>query len=153
MQGFLDAVADLDGQALLDLEAASVGLDYARDLAQAGDLAVGNVGDVGLADEGQQVMLAGAVEFYILDQDHLLVFLVKHRGADDLHPVFRISFGQVLQGLGDTLGRLEEAFARFVFAEKAEDFLDMARYLLGDGAVVCVDLLVGHGTESIATQK
>ena len=153
MQGFLDAVPDLDGQPLLDLQAAGVGLDDAGNLAQAGDLAIGDVGDVGLADEGQEVVLAGAVELDVLDQDHLLVFLVEHGGADDLRPVFPITLGQVLKGLSDTLGRLEEAFTRFVFAEEAEDFFDMARNLLCDRAVVCVVLLVGHGAESIATQK
>ena len=145
MQGLLDAVADLDRQALLDLQAPGIGLDDARDLAQAGDLAVGNVGDVRLADEGQQVMLAGAEELDVLDEDHLLVFFVEHGGADDLLPVLGITLGQVLEGLGDALGRLEEAFAAFILAQQAQDLFDMARNLLCDRAVVTVVLPVRHG--------
>ena len=54
----LDGLRDLDGEALLDLEAARVDVDEARDLGEADDLAVRQVGDVGLAEEGQQVVLA-----------------------------------------------------------------------------------------------
>jgi hypothetical protein len=47
--------------------------DEARYFAQADDFAVGNVGDVHLAEEGQQVVLAEAEHFDVLDDDHLVV--------------------------------------------------------------------------------
>ena len=53
-----DGVGDLAGEALLHLQAASEDIDEARDLAESDDLAVGDVGDVHLAEEGQQVVLA-----------------------------------------------------------------------------------------------
>ena len=58
VEGFLDAVPDLLSEALLDLEAAGIGFHHAGNLAEAGDLAVGDVCHVGLADEGEHMVLA-----------------------------------------------------------------------------------------------
>ena len=58
----LDGVGDLDGEPLLHLRAPGVAVDEPGDLRQAGDAAVlaRDVGDVGLADERDQVVLAQA---------------------------------------------------------------------------------------------
>ena len=49
LQPLHEQVRDLLGEALLDLEAAGVHVDDARDLGQADDAAVGDVGDRGRA--------------------------------------------------------------------------------------------------------
>ncbi len=58
---------------LLNLRPTSQHLDGSCQLAQADDLAIGQVGDVGLAQEGEQVMLAHRLEADVPDQDHLIV--------------------------------------------------------------------------------
>lgn len=54
----LDAVAYLDGKPFLYLKTSSECFHDSGDLAQAGDLAVGNVSDVCFPDERQHVMFA-----------------------------------------------------------------------------------------------
>ena len=83
MEGLLDAVADLLRQALLDLQAAGVGLHHAGDLGEPGDAAVRDVGDMGLADEREHVVLAQREQLDVLDQDHLAVRLREYGGTDD----------------------------------------------------------------------
>src|SRR5204863_2649267 len=58
---------DLVGEPLLDLETSREDVDEPWDLAQTHDLAVRDVGDVALAEERQQVVLAEAVEVNVLD--------------------------------------------------------------------------------------
>jgi hypothetical protein len=64
-------VGHLAGQALLHLQAAGEDIDHAGDLAQAHHLAVGQVADVGVAEEGQHVVLAQRVELDVADDHHL----------------------------------------------------------------------------------
>ena len=129
VQRILDAVADLDREALLDLEPAGVGLDHTGDLAQSGDLAVGDVRDVGLADEGAHMMLAHRVEFDVPDYDHLLVLLVENGLLYNLSAVLLVSLGHELERFRDTLGGLHEPLALRVFAYQAEYLLDVDGYL------------------------
>ena len=53
----LDGMGDLFGEALLDLEAAGEAIDDAGDLAEADDVAVGDVADVATSVEGQEMVL------------------------------------------------------------------------------------------------
>jgi len=53
-----DCVRHLGRQSLLDLQPAGIHLDDARDLREADHPAARNVGDRGLAEERQQVVLA-----------------------------------------------------------------------------------------------
>lgn len=61
VQCILDAVSYLHGETLLYLQSACEGLDDTSNLAEAGDLAVRDVGDVSLANERHHVVLAGRV--------------------------------------------------------------------------------------------
>ena len=54
LQRLLDAVADLDREPLLHLQAARERVHDARDLGQPDDVAVRDIGDVRLAEERQQ---------------------------------------------------------------------------------------------------
>ena len=79
VEGLLDALLDLEREALLNLEAVGEDVDHAGDLAQARDVAAGDVGHVHLTEEGQDVVLAEGEEVDVLDDDHLLVvFFLKH---------------------------------------------------------------------------
>jgi hypothetical protein len=73
LQHVLDALGDLRGHLLLHLEAARVGLDHARQLADADHLAVGQVADVDLADDRRHVVLAMAFVLDVAQHDHLVV--------------------------------------------------------------------------------
>ena len=105
-------------------------------------MAVRNVGDVRLAEERQQVVLAQRVDFDVLDDHHLPVFFAEHRRAQDLRRVEIVAVGQELQRLGDAFRRLGKPFARGILAQVLENgaiFLGDARHGL---RVVLVDLLV-----------
>ena len=71
LERLLDAVFDLLRHTLLHLKAVGVDIDYAGYLRQSGDVAVRDVGHVGLAVEGQHVVLAEGEKVDILDDDHL----------------------------------------------------------------------------------
>ena len=79
MERVLDAIADFDGESFLDLEASGVCFDDSGDFAEAGDLAVRDVGDVGLADEREHVVFAHGVEFDVFHEYHLLIFFIENR--------------------------------------------------------------------------
>ena len=68
-----DRVGDLVGEPLLHLEPAGEDVHDAGHLGEAEDLAVGDVGDVGPAEERQQVVLAQRVELDVAHHDHALV--------------------------------------------------------------------------------
>ena len=63
-------IDNLGGEPLLNLGAACVQLNETGQLAQSGDLAVraGQVADMGVPVEGEEVMFAGRVEGDVLDQ-------------------------------------------------------------------------------------
>ena len=75
---------DLVGQALLQLQPPREDVDEARDLAEADHLAVRDVGDVALAEERQQVMLAHAVEVDVAHDHHLAIIDVEQRAIEHL---------------------------------------------------------------------
>ena len=66
-------IRDLHRKPLLHLKSASIHVDEPWNLAKADDFSVGNVRDVTLAEERQDVMLAEAVEIDVLDDHHLVV--------------------------------------------------------------------------------
>ncbi len=81
-----EGVGDLRGQPLLDLRALGEHVDEPGQLGQPRDAPalVGDVADVRDAVEGHEVVLAGAVELDVLDEDHLVVAEVERRGEDVL---------------------------------------------------------------------
>ena len=89
-------------------------------------------------------MLAEGIEFDVLDDDHLLVFLIENRRADDLDPVLGIALGQELHGLRDPLRGLLQAFPLRVFPEEPEDSFHMGRDLRGRLPVIFLNCPVCH---------
>ena len=91
---------DLGRHPLLDLEAAGVDFDQPRQLRQPDDVMARQVGDMRLAHEGQQVMLAQGIEVNVPADDHLLVVLLdKQRAVDHRLGVLPITAGQEVVGL------------------------------------------------------
>ncbi len=109
LDDLLDGFGDLRGQPLLHLQAAREDLDQARQLAQPDHFALRNVGDVHLAEEGQQVMFAEAEHLDVLHDHHLVVVDVEQRAFQQLFRIFAIALGQILQGLGIALGRVQQS--------------------------------------------
>ena len=64
---------DLMREPLLHLQPSREDIDQPRNLAEADHPLLRDVGDVALAEERQQVMLAQAVEVDVLDDHHLAV--------------------------------------------------------------------------------
>jgi len=124
LDNFLNGFGDLGGEALLYLQAAGEEFDEARNFAEADDFAVGNVGHVHFAEERQQVVLAEAEHFDVLDDDHLVIRDGEERAFQQGFGIFGIAAGEELHGLANALGSLQKTFAVRVFAEANEHFLD-----------------------------
>ena len=97
-----------------------------------------------LADERHHVMLAGRIQFDVLDQDHLLVLFLEHRTPEDFRSVLLVSVCQELQSLRHSLRSLYKSFALRVFAQQLEYFLIVCRYGSSCRFVVALVFCIGH---------
>ena len=133
-EGVLDTLLDLQRHALLHLQAVAEDVHHTGNLAESGDVAVGDIGHVHLAEEGQHVVLAEAVEVDVAYNDHLAVVLAEHGRAQHLGRVLAVAAGEHLQRLGHTLGGFQQTFAVGVFANKTQHRggvgLQLCRHLL-----------------------
>ena len=75
-----------------------------------------------LAYERHYMMLAGRIEFDVLDKDHLLILFVEHGTAKDSRSILACAMSKELKRLGHTLGCLDQSLTFRIFAEKPEDF-------------------------------
>ena len=73
----LDAVLDLLRESFLHLQAVAVDVHHAGNLRETRDIAVGNVGYVCLAIEGEHVVLTKREHIDVFDDHHLVVFLFE----------------------------------------------------------------------------
>src|SRR5438445_8912058 len=86
---------------------------------------VGQISDVCLADERQQMMLAQGIKVEVPAQDHLLViFLGEERAIDSVLGVLTVAASQKLIGLGYPRRRALESFAFGVFAYVTQKLAD-----------------------------
>jgi len=147
MQGFLDAVADLLGKAFLDLKAAGIGFDDARNLAETGDAAVRNVCNVALPHERQHVVFAGGKKFDILYKDHLTVTFFKESLVYDSYAVFVIPFCQELQRFGDPFRGLDQALTLGILTQQKQYISHFISYLSCDNGIVVIFSGICHVTK------
>ena len=150
VQGLLDAVADLFGQAFLDLQATGEGLHDAGHLGQAGDFALGDVRDVRLADKRQHVMFAQGEKLDVLDDDHMIVRFLKQSALDDGLTVLEVSLCEELHSLGNTLRSFDETFALHILTQQSQNGFYMPRDLLRSFFVVFFYFSVCHGLFFVA---
>ncbi len=93
-QLLFEGLRDLAGEALLNLQATGVHVHEPRDFAQPHYFLVGEVGHVALPEEGQQVMLAQAVDLDILHHDHFVVADAEHGAVQNGVGVLAIAAGE-----------------------------------------------------------
>ena len=122
LQGLLNAVTDLLGEALLDLQAAGEGVDDPRNLAEANNGAVGDVRDMSLAKKRKHVVLTQAVHLDVLDQDHFVIGLVKQRGAQDFRGIHTHAARQHGHGFGCAHRRLQQTLALGILPQMVRTF-------------------------------
>ena len=77
MKCLVDGVFDLCGEPFLYLKTTRIGFHNACNLAEAGDVTIGDVADMSLADEGDHMVLAQRIHFDVFDDDHLFVILLE----------------------------------------------------------------------------
>ena len=114
----VEGVADLLRQALLELRPTGENVHRAREFREPHDPVAGRqVGDVGPAEKGQEVVLAGAVELDSAHDDRLLRGLLEG-GCEVARGVLGKSCKHFTIGLGDPSRRIEETIAVRVFADR-----------------------------------
>ena len=124
VDGVANGLGDLVRHPLLDLQPPREHVDQARDLAEAHHAAVGDVGDVALAEERQQVVLAQTVVVDVAHDHHLVVIHGEQRAVEDFVDVGRVAARQERHRLGDADGRLDQPFAVGVFAQVDQELPD-----------------------------
>src|SRR5690606_10900760 len=87
-------------------------------------LAVRHVGDVALAEERQQMVLAETVEIDVADNHHLAVFDGEERAVDDRIDVGLVAAREGLERLLDATWRLEQSLAIWILTQVGEQLSD-----------------------------
>src|ERR1700694_4516588 len=123
LQRGLQRVADLGGEALLHLETAGEHVDTARNLAQAEDAPVGDIGDVCLAEERQEMMLAEAVHLDVSHHHHLRVRLFEDRAVDESLEAETVAAQKVSEAPRYACRRADENRAGWILAALTEQFV------------------------------
>ncbi len=117
----LNSLGDLASQVFLNLQTTGEHVDDARDLGQTDYLAGRDVGNMGLADERQHMVLAQRVQLDVLDDHHLVVVGVEQCAVDDLVQRLVIAVAEKLHGLGGALRCALEAITLRLLSQVGED--------------------------------
>lgn len=133
LEALHEILADLRGEALLHLQAPGVGIHDPRDLGEADDLFIGDVGHMRLAVEREQVVLTERKELDIADNDHLALLGRKESLADDLVDIHLVARGQKAHGFGVALGGVHKPLAAEVLAQEGEILPDIGHHLREGG--------------------
>jgi len=144
LQHLQDRVGDLRRQLLLDLEALRISLHHPRQLADADDAAMRQVGDMRAAGNRHHVVLAMALQPDVAQQDDFVVAVGFLEGAfQQRHRVDGIAFIELLVRPHHACRRVEQAFARGIVPGPAQQGADSffgflpRRAVLGGDAVRC----------------
>ena len=127
MECVLNAVLNLLREPLLHLQAVAENVYHTGYLAQAGDVAIGNIGHMGLAVERQHVVLAKREEVDILHDHHLVVALLEKGVGEHFVGILRVAARQYLHGLGHTHGGLLKTLPLGVFAQQIQYVIIISR--------------------------
>ena len=73
LQNPLNTFNDLRGHGFLSLQASGKNLHHARQFGDPHNLAVGNISQMRMAQDGDHVMLTMALNRYVAQQDHIVV--------------------------------------------------------------------------------
>ena len=116
IEGLLEAIANLLGQVLLHLQTVGEDVHHARYLAESYDVAIGNIGHVHLAEEGQNVVFAKGIELDVLDHHHLVVILMENGRFEGGNRIHRITPGQFKEGARQTFWSALQSLTLRVFS-------------------------------------
>src|SRR6266851_3594067 len=129
---FLDGLGNLTGHALLNLQTARKHVNHACDLAESQHTLLRQIGDMGFAEEGQEVVFAEAEEFDVFNDDHLVVGHAERRAVQYMIDVQVVTAGQIFERFLETLRRLAQPFAIGILSDDLDNFAHVA----GDAARV-----------------
>src|SRR5687768_6971389 len=119
-----NGLRDLAGQPLLNLKPPAEDVDEPRNLAEANDFRARNVGDVALAEERQQVVLAQAVEIDVLHDHHLTVIDGEQGVVEHFIDIHAVAAREEREGLFDALWCVEKPLAAWIFSERGQELPD-----------------------------
>ena len=117
LEDLVDGVRDLLGQPLLHQHPPREDVDDARQLREAHDPTVRDVGHVTLSEERQHVVLAQTVQLDVPHEHHAAMILREHGIADDVGRGLRVARRQERHGLRHSLGRLHQSLPIGILAE------------------------------------
>lgn len=110
VEGILDTMGNFFGHAFLHLQAMAEGVDDACEFGESCNFAVGDVGDVYVSEEGQQVVFTEGVELDVAHNHHVVVALFEEGGAQDGYGIFIVAARKFHPSSGYADGGLEETF-------------------------------------------
>src|SRR3989454_871682 len=122
IEAYHQRVRHLVGETLLHLEPAGKHLDHPWDLGETDQATVRQVGDVGPAEKGQQVVLAQRVDLDVAHADQVLVPLAVQRVTDHVRDGHVVAAGEPFERGLDAGRRLPEALPARVLAQLVEYF-------------------------------
>src|SRR6266446_3305332 len=123
---FLDGLGNLTGHALLNLQTARKHVDHACNLAESQHTLLRQIGDMGFAEERQEVVFAEAEEFDVFNDDHLVVGHAERRAVQYMIDVQVVTAGQILERFLETLRRLAQPFAIGILSDDLDDLAHVA---------------------------
>src|SRR5262245_38309881 len=126
-----DRVGDLVAQPLLHLQPPGEYFNDARQLGEADDAAIGDVGDVGPAEEREQMVLTERIKLDVPHQDHALVVFLEHRVSYRVGYRHLVTAGKPAQRLLHPFGSLEQTGALRILTQSGQDGVDLVLKRLG----------------------
>ncbi len=116
VQYLLEAVLDLRGQSLLKLQPAGKALHHAWDFAEPHDGSVGDVPDMRLSEEGQEVVFAHGVDFDVLHHYNLFVVFVEQGTFEDGLGILTVAVREEVHSFGHAHRGLQQPLSFRIFA-------------------------------------
>ena len=136
-ESFVEEAANLGRQTFLYLQAPGEIVDDAGKLGEPDHLAVGDVSHAYLSEEGEDMVLAHAVELYILDNHYPGAAMLEDGLAGDGKRVLAVALSDVDNCFCGTLGGLLQALAIRVFTHQTKYFTIMTGYLSCQFRIMC----------------
>ena len=116
-------------EAFLHLEATGIDFHGPCQLGEAGNVPVGQIGYVNMAEEGEKVVFAEGVEGDFAHQDEALAFAGIEQGAPQYGSgILAVPPRYFRQGFGHAFGGFHKAFALGIFANVLEEGFNMILY-------------------------
>ena len=133
----LDTFFDLECHTLLYLESVAVNIHHTGYLGESCDVAVGDIGHVYLAVEGNHVVFAEREEVDVLNDDHLGVVFFEERLSQNFMGVHAVAACEYLHRFRHPHRCLLQTIAVRILAKKCQDVAVVLCKLLKSFSVFC----------------